>query len=236
MLVRQIVVYTIAASAWIGVPTAHALPTYSAIYAFGDSLSDAGNLFLLSANPANGIPHQPLAPYSNGRFSNGNTWVQDVSLSLGLGALTPSLAGGTDYAYGGARTGTTTLGMGTFIDLPSQLAQFNAGHASAPSTALYTLSIGANDIFAALTAIGNGTLSISQAQAALSTAAANVASFASALRGEGAKTLVLYDVPDLSLTPRFNTARRRRGCWPRAWRCSSTRRCRRTWYPWWRRG
>ena len=40
-------------------------------------------------------------------FSNGPTWVQDLSIALGLGNLAPSLTGGTDFAYGGAETGST---------------------------------------------------------------------------------------------------------------------------------
>lgn len=182
---------------------AQASPQHSAVYAFGDSLSDAGNLFLLSSSPANGIPNLPLAPYSQGRFTNGNTWVQDLSLALGNGALTASLAGGNDYAYGGALTGATLAGAARFIDLPSQLTQFEATHAAAPSTALYTLSIGANDIFALLAAVGAGTLSVAQAETGAAQAAQNTADAAGALHSLGARQLVLYDVPDLAATPAF---------------------------------
>ena len=180
---------------------AQAAPAFSALYAFGDSLSDAGNLFALSSNPASGIAQQPLPPYSLGRFTNGNTWVQDLSMALGNGPLTASLAGGNDYAYGGARTGNTALWSATFLDLPSQLAQFTAVNGSAPSSALYTLSIGANDIFAALDAVARSTLTIAQAQATVSMAAQNTADFAHALQALGARQLLLYDVPDLALTP-----------------------------------
>src|ERR1700753_3111955 len=69
---------------------------YSNIYAFGDSLSDAGNISLatLGTVPVGSI-------YSEGRFSNGNVWVQDLAQMLHAPAVKPSLAGGTDYAYGG---------------------------------------------------------------------------------------------------------------------------------------
>ena len=78
---------------------------FSTIYSFGDSLSDAGNVSLgtLGTLPVgNGI-------YSGGRFTNGNVWVQDLAQNLGLAAPKPSLAGGTDYAYGGAETGPTAV-------------------------------------------------------------------------------------------------------------------------------
>src|SRR5436305_5182152 len=81
----------------LSAPTA-AYP-YSAIYGFGDSLSDAGNVYTSTLNV---IPASP--PYA-GTFSNGPSWVQDSSLSLGLGPLTAALAGGTDQAWGGATTG-----------------------------------------------------------------------------------------------------------------------------------
>jgi phospholipase/lecithinase/hemolysin len=42
--------------------TAHA---YSTVYVFGDSLSDAGNVYLASGGA------QPAAPYFNGQYSNG---------------------------------------------------------------------------------------------------------------------------------------------------------------------
>ncbi len=87
----------------------------SAVYAFGDSLSDAGNVSLgtLGALPVSSI-------YSDGRFSNGNVWVQDLAQNLGLPPVAPSLAGGTDFAYGGAETGTTAVHAQNPTDLPSQ--------------------------------------------------------------------------------------------------------------------
>ena len=204
MSMRQALLRSVAISGLVLMATgaAHASP-YSVVYAFGDSLSDAGNLFLLSSNPASGIPNQPLPPYSQGRFTNGNTWVQDLSLLLGNGPLTPSLAGGNDYAYGGARTGATAVGAATFIDLPSQLVQFGATHLTAPSNALYTLNIGANDIFGALGQFAGSTLTIAQAQAAIAAAAQNAAAFALGLYTLGARQLVLYDVPDIGVTPAY---------------------------------
>src|SRR5690242_7531767 len=77
---------------------------FTGIVAFGDSLSDAGNVFIAT----NG--QLPAPPYFNGHFSNGPTWVEDLSQALGLGTLRPSLAGGTDFAYGSAITGNSVPG------------------------------------------------------------------------------------------------------------------------------
>jgi len=77
---------------------------FTGIVAFGDSLSDAGNVFLAT----NGAI--PAPPYVGGHFSNGPTWVEDLAQNLGLGTLRPSLAGGTDFAFGGAVTGNAVPG------------------------------------------------------------------------------------------------------------------------------
>jgi len=84
------------------------LPTYSAIYSFGDSLSDAGNLSIVTSVAGATEPLSPpyyqqsYGPISGNVFSNGPTWAQDLSIALGLGTLAPTLAGGTDFAFGGA--------------------------------------------------------------------------------------------------------------------------------------
>src|ERR1700676_2560923 len=76
------------------------LPTYSALYAFGDSLSDAGNVSIVTAAAFATDPVSPpyykeqYGPFAGHVFSNGPVWVQDLSIALGLGTLAPSLAGG----------------------------------------------------------------------------------------------------------------------------------------------
>jgi phospholipase/lecithinase/hemolysin len=90
-----------------------ALPTFSALYAFGDSLSDAGNLSLITATSGTTFPVSPpyfkeqYGPVSGNVFSNGPVFVQELSIALGLGTLAPSLTGGTDFAIGGGETGQT---------------------------------------------------------------------------------------------------------------------------------
>ena len=87
--------------------------------------------------------------YSDGRFSNGALWVQDLAAGLGLGPIAPSLAGGGDYAFGGAATGRRRAhGFGDRSSLAGRkLRVYLALHPTVdPSSALFTLSIGANDI------------------------------------------------------------------------------------------
>jgi phospholipase/lecithinase/hemolysin len=180
----------------------HSAPTptapFSAVYAFGDSLSDAGNDYIATGG---GTPVSP--PYSDGRFTNGPVWVQDLSSFLGLGPLAPSLAqpnvpNRTDFAFGGAETGTTPLHTADATDLPSQLAQFHAAVPNPQPDALYTVSIGSNDLFGALEALpSNPAAAIATVQSAV----VNVDNFVSDLAAGGAKNLLILDVPDLGKIP-----------------------------------
>ena len=188
----------IAAAAVLSISGGQALAgPYSAIYSFGDSLSDVGNAYIATGGA------QASSPYFNGVYSNGPNWLQDLAPMLGLPAPKPSLPpyNGNDYAVGGAQTGSTLIYTAGVSDLPTQIQAFEAAHpGGAPSSALYTFSIGANDVFGLLGALASDP-SFAGAQTVLGQAAHNVASAAGALESEGAKNLLLYDVPDLGLTP-----------------------------------
>jgi phospholipase/lecithinase/hemolysin len=166
---------------------------FSTIYSFGDSLSDAGNVSLATLGNlpvGNGI-------YSGGRFTNGNVWVQDLAQNLGLAAPKPSLAGGTDYAYGGAETGPTAVHAVNPTDLPSQVGQFVASVPNPSPTALYTVWAGSNDVLD----IANSTETPAQQQAAVQQAVNNEVGSIDGLIAHGAKDLVVMSVPDLGVTP-----------------------------------
>ena len=171
---------------------------FDSIVSFGDSLSDVGNVFTATG----GL--QPAPPYYQGRYSNGPNWLDDLAASLNLAPLEPSsLPGGTDYAWGGATTGlpasANTDGVPTFED---QIFQFNqANDSKASPHALYTFSIGANDLFSLISQVGAGSISEAAALSDAGDAAQIVGGAATTLQGEGATNLVLFDVPDLSKTP-----------------------------------
>ena len=171
----------------IGVPAGG----FSSVYAFGDSLSDAGNISAASLGTL------PAAPYSDGRFTNGNVWVQDLSQNLGLPPVAPSLLGGTDYAYGGAETGPTAAHVTNPSDLPSQLAQFVANVPAPSANALYTVWAGSNDVLD----IANSTETPAQQQQTVQQAATNETAVIDGLIAHGAKDLVVMGVPDLGQTP-----------------------------------
>lgn len=165
-------------------------PRYTALYSFGDAWSDAGNAWIASKHA------QPATPYSGGRYTNGAVWLQDLATQLTLAAPTPSLSGGTDFAIGGGQTGTTALHKNAAGDLPGQFQSFaTAVRGHAPSTALYTLSAGSDDLQLAVT----GTAAT---QAAIAVqVATNVGSFISELAALGARRFLVLGVPDLGKLP-----------------------------------
>lgn len=166
---------------------------YDAIYAFGDSLTDVGNYYITTGGAS------PAPPYYNGQYSNGNVWLQTFATDLGLPALTPSLDGGTDYAYGGAQSGTTishTAGTTDLTGTGAQIAQFQAAHATADPNALYTIWIGSNDLL-------NAPPSYTEAQDAelIGQVVGNIDNSINTLTAEGAKNFLVLTVPDLGKTP-----------------------------------
>ena len=95
-------------------------PVTNVALVIGASISDNGNECIRT--PAS-CP--PAPPYSPGIFSNGPLWIDTVVARFGASA-TPSLKGGTNYAYAGARTGPVPGVTGAAAStVPTLLAQFN---------------------------------------------------------------------------------------------------------------
>lgn len=70
---------------------------FSQLIVFGDGFSDQGNVFLASNGT---VPVSP--PNFEGRLSDGRLWVERLAERFAL-TLSPSQAGGTNYAYIGAK-------------------------------------------------------------------------------------------------------------------------------------
>jgi len=134
----------------------HASVAFGGLFVFGDSLSDSGNDALaIGANAAQvitGNTYIPSQPYASGQFTNGDVWVKDFAALIGLAPFgQPSLAGGGNFAFGGARVATD--GPGLAPSLAAQTGMFlSARSGVAPSDALYVLEGGGNDARDALVA------------------------------------------------------------------------------------
>jgi outer membrane lipase/esterase len=179
--------------------------SYSGLYIFGDSLSDAGNISLaVGSDPGQvitGNSYIPDLPYASGQFSNGDVWAKTFANALGfVGASFPSLAGGSDLAFGGARMATDGAGMP-----PSLAAQVGglvtAAAGQLPADALYVIEGGGNDARdALLAAAGSATPGSVIADAANAYAQA-AGSLVDQLQAAGAHSIIVWNVPNLATAP-----------------------------------
>ena len=175
---------------------------FSGLFVFGDSLSDNGNNALaIGINAAQTIPNNsyvPTFPYASGVYSNGPVWANYFAAMLGV-PLTPSLAGGGDYAFGGA----TTSGAGFPYSLSAQAGLYLSSRGNAASAdALYVVAGGGNNARAALTAIAANPANAGVITAAAAIAyATDVGNIVDQLQAAGAQHIVVWDTPNLGGAP-----------------------------------
>lgn len=185
--------------------------TYSGVYVFGDSLSDNGNNRLALPNAADGATqiitgnsYIPSLPYASGVYSNGPVWFNAYATGLGLPLFAaPSLAGGGDYAYGGARTNREGDFGGFPPSLPTQLNGFLSSSIGVSPTAIYVLAGGGNDVRDVGDAIGMGTDPTVATTAGATAFATRTAMMVGQLQAAGAtpKNIVVWNVPNVGLAP-----------------------------------
>ncbi|HET7032698.1 MAG TPA: SGNH/GDSL hydrolase family protein [Casimicrobiaceae bacterium] len=175
---------------------------YSQLTVFGDSLADAGNVFIFT-----GGTFPPSPPYAQ-RLTNGPTAPEVLGANLGL-PLTPSLAGGRDYAYGGAETGTGNF-FSVYPLVPPLINQIFSGPPNYPATgtlaqvqgfngtlaphSLTVLWTGPNDIFAAI-------FTGQDPSAVIGPAIGNIAQEIGLLYAAGASTILVPNMANLGLIP-----------------------------------
>jgi len=188
-------------------PVAHA----GNFYAFGDSLSDNGNIPKLTG----GIDYPP-APYVGNRFSNGSTWAEYFPELAGLGFTSSN-----DYAVGGAFAGPLSV-LGTTYNnlenlpaalgepgfttqLPSFLGEVQefaaTGQHLGPSD-VASVWVGANEYFAAIDEVeadpSSATATITSVVTSVATQTVEGIDELAAL---GGKRFLLFTLPDLGETP-----------------------------------
>ncbi|WP_227515705.1 autotransporter outer membrane beta-barrel domain-containing protein [Acinetobacter qingfengensis] len=159
---------------------------FNDVVIFGDSLSDGGQYgSRFTTNP-------------------GKTTAELVAEGVGIETI-PSTQGGSNYAYGGATVADFSNGIPT---LQQQLAIYlNANNGVADANTLYQVWGGANDIFAYATSYASGSISATQLQTGLVTSASTELALLTTLKDAGASYVVVYNMPDIGLTPSYvNTA------------------------------
>ena len=167
---------------------ATSVQAYTQVVAFGDSLSDNGNLHALMANF--GV-NTPAAPYFEGRFSNGPVAVEVMAQQLGLSL--------DDRAYGGATTGTGNKTATPILDATGMTSQVNRylteKSNAVDAEALYFVWGGGNDVFKLLdSATPITTASVTQV---LVQARTNYENIIRSLDAGGAQHFFLPTLPDL---------------------------------------
>ncbi|PSF35689.1 hypothetical protein C7H19_15745 [Aphanothece hegewaldii CCALA 016] len=167
--------------------------SFSGLYAFGDSLTDTGNLFNLTG--------QPPSPYFNGRVSNGPVWVEYLADKLNL-SIQPSTSNGTNFAFAGATTGmANTLDVPQFPGLQQEVFGYldflTTNSLTADPNALYTVWAGANDYLPT-----DSQIFVPYTEP--TTTVNNLASVVGALANAGAKNILVVNLPDLGEIPRTN--------------------------------
>jgi phospholipase/lecithinase/hemolysin len=172
---------------------------FSALYVFGDSLSDPGNTYFIRGE-INQPPWEPIPelPYDSRRFSNGKTWVEILAKETrnyrgALPAYKHSRFG--NYAVAGARAQGVGAEKPSFGDQVQKYLGVTGGTADA--NALYVVAFGGNDIRDALVSAqagGNPAVVIGGAIQAL---AYNIG----LLREAGARKFLVANAPNLGKAP-----------------------------------
>ncbi len=162
------------------------------VVAYGDSLSDNGNMYAATG--------QPPAPYYQGRYSNGPVAVEDLAAQLGAPLMDLAWAGATT-GIGNEGDGGTPTTLGAF-SLPGMETVFNGSLAAvaplAPS-ALFVVWGGPNDFLSPAPEDGGDYFKVADR------AVGDLMSMVIGLKGIGVQHILVPGMPDLGLTPYFQS-------------------------------
>jgi Ca2+-binding RTX toxin-like protein len=199
------------------------LPAFSGVFVFGDSLLDPGNDLraakALDAFPFVGLPSgAPTADkgYFEGRFTDGYNFADLISNKLIAQPTAPTFPYGfkdpvfglsipfvnrpegnnLSFAYGGAKAVENIPDPAP--SLPDQTDIYK--NFTADPNALYVISIGANDILDLVPKSGDPVVGAA-AQSRLSEIARTITQEAAQLFGQGARHVVVADIPDVGIVP-----------------------------------
>ncbi len=167
MSAMRIVVPTVLLALFLTATTGY---SFTALYVFGDSLSDTGR------NPA------PAPSYFNGRWCNGPVWVEYLSAQLGL----PYNAS-NNFAV----AGSTTSNLLSQIDALPASTNLRSG--------LVTILSGGNDF------LDSAGLGVNDAgwNWVISNAVLNLTNAIGTLYTNGAREMIIGNLPNLGQTPAF---------------------------------
>lgn len=208
--------YAVIGTVLLSVPVAFAqAPAFSQVIVFGDSLSDSGNVRERTNDKSGGLIDYPSHTfnYDNGRFTNDDqtdpasnfylgVWHEQLARTfLGLAPTSNSLAGGLNYAFGGATTNNGTheevqeTPVGdisiTIDDIGKQMDDYFAAHVIDPN-ALYVVWGGSND------------LRDDDTSASVTATVGRATALVSRLATAGAKYIMVPNVAPIGDAPRYS--------------------------------
>lgn len=190
---------------------------YTSIVVFGDSLSDTGNAAQVAYQDFGICGSNPCFDYTAGRFTDGDdtlpeahkyfgVWVEQLAAALpSHPAVTASLHGGTNYAYGDATTGNGTSTL-TFVASPTQtyavqvenigqqITDYLATHPKIDNHTLFIVWGGAEDLLHATSAKD------------VTNAAVQETLNLQRLIQAGATQFLIPNLPPLGLAPAFSSS------------------------------
>jgi outer membrane lipase/esterase len=170
--------------------------TYGRLVSFGDSLSDNGNLF---ANTG-----QPPAPY-NKRFTNQLIFAEYLSGPM-LGFNTaPGLlnSGSVNLAWGGARTDAAANSNGPILGTVTQVNAYLLSGGTFGARDVVSMWAGANNLFQGFPAASVNANPTGFMSGVAGAAASDIGSQLNQLSKAGAKTLLVFNLPNLGSAPQF---------------------------------
>lgn len=198
----------LALAAGLALPAA-ASAGYSQIYVLGDSLSDVGNIEaayapIVAANggvplPILAAPGTPSA-YAPNRASNGPIWIDAFAGAFGFTSVA-SLNGGTNYAFGGARTDNQLYNpvIPDFLGLLQQRDALLATRPALDPDALYVVWGGANNLQDILT----GRPRADGTPQSVGQTVADLGLIIDSLAAAGASHFLVPNAPNIGLVPRL---------------------------------
>lgn len=178
------------AAVFLAVPLMGAAAPAAALnmYVFGDSLVDAGNVFVSTF----GTTPSPAQGYVDGRFTNGYNYVDYLNRRLNGGNTVASLLGGQNYAFGGARATGPDFGGFPVPGLPQQLGSYFASTGGvADGNGLYIINFGGNDLFG----IGTGDTGGLSSNDFISLLIGNTVNAVQTLSAAGAGKILVTGIP-----------------------------------------
>lgn len=179
---------------------------FNRVIAFGDSLTDQGNV---AAASGGAVPNYVPLGLSLQQFSNGPTGITQLfGPSTNFFTTVNPNVGNVNFAFGGAQTVAATALQP--VSLQTQINSYVGRGGLFGANDVVSLWGGANNIFDTLSALQTTVPAPSQAvalgtlQAATTQAATDIGNQIRQLSTLGARTLVVFNLPDFAALPQFN--------------------------------